>query len=128
MCSFACVSFVSDVHESDDLSKRAVQSDVYICGFEVMLDRCEIDDTPMNSYETVPGTALGTGQRVNLPRPEGWGIAIVPDITAEQWIDISEVRMIVEFLGGLVLRQSSRAGALVVSIGCGISEWFSTHT
>lgn len=41
-------------------------------------------------------TPLGTGQRVNLPRPEDNSLSILFNLTADQVIDVSEVNIRVE--------------------------------
>lgn len=56
-------------------------------------------------FETTPGTALGTGERFNLPRPETSAFTIIPtNVLPGQVIEISEVRCGVLSLGLLVGR------------------------
>eukprot|EP00904_Undaria_pinnatifida_P010557 jgi/Undpi1/6631/HiC_scaffold_20.g09110.m1 len=83
------------VHESDDDTKDPVVLDVYTCTG----DECEAQyryNDPDGSFVTTPGLALGESQRLNLPRPEAQDIGIHPNLTVNQWIDISEVEIFVE--------------------------------
>lgn len=77
-----------DVHESDDETKSPTAFTVGTCDDG---DDCYPFTPAVGSYVTMPGTDLGAGQRLNLPRPEAQGIGILPNLTANQWIDISEV-------------------------------------
>ena len=78
-----------DIHESDDETKSPVALEVSTC--DKSAGGC-INSSPAGSHVTMPGTPLGAGQRLNLPRPETESIGIRPNLTANQWIDISEVR------------------------------------
>lgn len=70
----------SDFHESDDATKIAIS-------FTVAADSKEV------SGLTSPGTALGAGQKVNLPADTFDDlIRITFTLTNDQWIDVSEVR------------------------------------
>ena len=70
-----------DFHESDDATKVAI-SFVVAAGFEQV------------SGVTSPGTALGAGQKVNLPADTLADTVLVTfTLTNDQWIHVSEVRL-----------------------------------
>ena len=85
------------MHESDDAAKASTTMVMWsaTCDTE---SGCLIYSLVSYSNEgilyTVPGTPLGSGQRVNFARPSLRGIAIVPNVTlANKYsVDISEVR------------------------------------
>ncbi|CBJ30779.1 hypothetical protein Esi_0215_0017 [Ectocarpus siliculosus] len=71
-----------DFHESDDATQLSISFDV-----EVGYDTVHTDLTS-------PGTALGAGQRVNMP-PDASGnyLHLLFDLTSDQAIDVSEVEI-----------------------------------
>ena len=86
--SFFCLPIPSrsrprslDLHESDDATKVAI-SFVVTAGLEQV------------SGVTSPGTALGTGEKVNLPADTFGGTVLITfTLTNDQWIHVSEVRL-----------------------------------
>lgn len=87
------------MHESDDATKTPVS-------MIVTSSTCAIANGYSTSpyygaqttFETVRGTPLGEGQRVNLARPTIDAIAIHPNISFEgQSVGISEVRFVISY-------------------------------
>ena len=74
--------YALDFHESDDSTQVAIPFTVTASYEDV-------------SSVTSPGTALGTGQKINFPA-DTWDdtIYIVFDVTNDQWIGVSEVRIV----------------------------------
>ncbi|CAN0077149.1 unnamed protein product [Scytosiphon promiscuus] len=87
------------IADSDDETKEGISFSAESFGVE-------------ESYQTTPGTALGTGERFNLPRPDADYIEIYPNPTsveADQVITISEVEIYVEVTDTNVAISASEA-------------------
>ena len=71
----------SDFHESDDATQQSISFDIEVGGYDVV-----------HTDLTSPGTALGAGQRVNMP-PDTSGryLDLLFDLTSDQTIGVSEV-------------------------------------
>lgn len=58
---------------------------------------CDYEDV-LRTFETVPGTALGVGERVDLPSPKASSISIDFDLSGGESIEVSEVQQNLAFI------------------------------